>query len=405
MKSNETPVSQTGAVDSACQQPAGATAALVLASGQVFWGKGLGAEGEAVAEVCFNTSMTGYQEILTDPSYAGQIITFTFPHIGNVGTNDEDIETTSPSSRGAIFRMDITQPSNWRATRGLDAWLKSHSLSAISGIDTRVLTRLIRDNGAPHGCIAYHADGKFDLEALRQKARNWPGLNGMDLAKDVTCAQTSEWNEKRWDLEKGYQNLSDPEFHVVAVDFGAKRNILRSLASQGCKVTVVRADATAKEILAHNPDGVFLSNGPGDPAATGKYAIPMVKELLAHEDLPIFGICLGHQILALALGAETKKMHLGHRGANHPVKDFTTNKVEITSQNHGFMVDKASLPENVEETHISLFDETNQGIRLKGRPVFSVQYHPEASPGPQDSQYLFKRFRDLMVARRKVIAK
>ncbi|MEH6630744.1 MAG: glutamine-hydrolyzing carbamoyl-phosphate synthase small subunit [Halopseudomonas aestusnigri] len=401
MKSNETHVAPTGAIDSACKQPAGATAALVLASGQVFWGKGLGTEGEAVAEVCFNTSMTGYQEILTDPSYAGQIITFTFPHIGNVGTNDEDIETITPSSRGAIFRMDITQPSNWRATRGLDAWLKSHGLSAISGVDTRVLTRLIRDNGAPHGCIAFHADGKFDLEALRQKAATWPGLNGMDLAKDVTCAQTSDWNEKRWDLEAGYQNLSDPEFHVVAVDFGAKRNILRSLASQGCKVTVVPAQATADEILAHNPDGVFLSNGPGDPVATGEYAIPMVKDLLAHEDLPIFGICLGHQILALALGADTKKMHLGHRGANHPVKDFTTNKVEITSQNHGFMVDKSSLPDNVEETHISLFDETNQGIRLKGRPVFSVQYHPEASPGPQDSQYLFKRFRDLMVARQK----
>lgn len=401
MTSKETSVSQTGVVDSACKQPAGATAVLVLANGQIFWGRGLGAEGEAVAEVCFNTSMTGYQEILTDPSYAGQIITFTFPHIGNVGTNDEDIETITPSSRGAILRMDITQPSNWRATRDLDAWLKSHNLSAITGVDTRVLTRLIRDNGAPNGCIAYHADGKFDLEALRKKAADFPGLNGMDLAKEVTCAQTANWNEKRWTLEEGYQNEDNPEFHVVAVDFGAKRNILRSLSSQGCRVTVVPADATADEILAHKPDGVFLSNGPGDPAATGVYAIPMVKALLDQKDLPIFGICLGHQILALALGADTKKMHLGHRGANHPVKDFTTNKVEITSQNHGFMVDKDSLPENVEETHISLFDNTNQGIRLKDRPVFSVQYHPEASPGPQDSQYLFKRFRDLMAERRK----
>ncbi len=400
MKSHETPVAQTGAIDSACQQPAGATAVLVLADGKVFWGMGLGAEGEAVAEVCFNTSMTGYQEILTDPSYAGQIITFTFPHIGNVGTNEQDIETVTPSCRGAIFRVDITQPSNWRATRDLDTWLKSHNLSAISGIDTRVLTRLIRDGGAPNGCIAHHPDGKFDLEALRAKAAAWPGLNGMDLAKEVTCTQTTSWKEQRWDLETGYTALTDPEFHVVAVDFGAKRNILRSLASQGCRVTVVPAETTASEILAHKPDGVFLSNGPGDPAATGVYAIPMVQELLSHKDLPIFGICLGHQILALALGAKTTKMHLGHRGANHPVKDFTTNKVEITSQNHGFMVDKASLPANVEETHISLFDSTNQGIRLKDRPVFSVQYHPEASPGPQDSQYLFKRFRDLMAERR-----
>ncbi|MCZ4279239.1 glutamine-hydrolyzing carbamoyl-phosphate synthase small subunit [Kiloniella laminariae] len=401
MKSHEPPVAQTGAIDSACQQPAGATAVLVLADGKVFWGMGLGAEGEAVAEVCFNTSMTGYQEILTDPSYAGQIITFTFPHIGNVGTNEQDIETITPSCRGAIFRVDITQPSNWRATRDLDTWLKSHNLSAISGIDTRVLTRLIRDGGAPNGCIAHHPDGKFDLEALRAKAAAWPGLNGMDLAREVTCSQTTKWDEQRWDLEAGYTALTDPEFHVVAVDFGAKRNILRSLASQGCRVTVVPAETTASEILAHKPDGVFLSNGPGDPAATGIYAIPMVQELLTHKELPIFGICLGHQILALALGAKTTKMHLGHRGANHPVKDFTTNKVEITSQNHGFMVDKTSLPANVEETHISLFDSTNQGIRLKDRPVFSVQYHPEASPGPQDSQYLFKRFRDLMAERRK----
>ncbi len=373
-----------------------ATAALVLADGTAFLGRGLGATGRAVGEVCFNTSIPGYQEILSDPSYAGQIITFTFPHIGNIGANPEDIETTTPAARGLVLRADITEPSNWRAVQGLDAWLKSHNLIAIAGIDTRALTCRIRDLGAPEGCLGHDPEaptrGGLDLAALRAEAAAWPGLAGMDLAKEVTCTQAYGWDETRWSLESGYGRQEAPKHHVVAVDFGAKRNILRCLATLGCRVTVVPATATAEEILRHRPDGVFLSNGPGDPAATGVYAVPTVKALLDEPELPIFGICLGHQILALALGATTRKMHLGHRGANHPVKDLASGRVEITSQNHGFEVDPESLPPEVEPSHVSLFDGSNEGVALKGRPVFSVQYHPEASPGPQDSHYLFERF-------------
>ena len=376
--------------------PETATAALVLADGSAFVGCGLGATGRAVGEVCFNTAITGYQEILSDPSYAGQIITFTFPHIGNIGANPEDIETVTPAARGLVLRADITEPSNWRAVQGLDAWLKSHNLIAIAGIDTRALTCRIRDLGAPEGSIEHDpeapARGGLDLVALRAKASDWPGLEGMDLAKEVTCTQSYAWDETAWSLDSGYGRQEAPRFHVVAVDFGAKRNILRCLAALGCRVTVVPATATAEDILRHRPDGVFLSNGPGDPAATGEYAVPTVKALLAEPDLPIFGICLGHQILALALGARTQKMHLGHRGANHPVKDLATGRVEITSQNHGFVVDPESLPPEVEASHVSLFDGSNEGIALKNRPVYSVQYHPEASPGPHDSHYLFERF-------------
>ena len=377
-------------------QPGGATAALVLDDGTVFWGFGVGAPGIAVGEVCFNTSITGYQEILTDPSYAGQIITFTFPHIGNVGTNDEDIETVTPAVRGLVLRSAVTAPSNWRAARHLDAWLKAHKLVGISGVDTRRLTRRVRDNGAPGGVVCHAPDGVFDMAALHAAATEFPGLAGMDLAGEVTCLQPFDWTETCWALGKGYGALnSDAKHHVVAVDFGAKRNILRCLAALGCRVTVVPASASADDILRHAPDGIFLSNGPGDPAATGQYAVPMVTELLK-SGIPMFGICLGHQILALALGAATEKMHLGHRGANHPVKDLQTGRVEITSQNHGFVVTRKSLPKGVTETHKSLFDDTLEGIRLDGRPVFSVQYHPEASPGPQDSHYLFERFVGMM---------
>ncbi|HET8728712.1 MAG TPA: glutamine-hydrolyzing carbamoyl-phosphate synthase small subunit [Alphaproteobacteria bacterium] len=379
--------------------PTGATACLVLADGTVFWGRGIGAVGEAVGEVCFNTSMTGYQEILTDPSYAGQIITFTFPHIGNVGANPEDVETTTPAARGLILRAEITNPANWRATRPLDDWLKANGLVGIAGIDTRRLTRHIRDLGAPNGVVAHAPDGRFDIPALRARAAEWPGLEGMDLAREVSCRQTYAWNETRWVLDTGYGRLETPRFHVVAIDYGAKRNILRCLASAGCKVTVVPATATAEDVLRHDPDGIFLSNGPGDPAATGTYAVPTVQALV-DSGKPLFGICLGHQILSLALGGRTEKMQRGHRGANHPVKDLATGKVEITSQNHGFAVLAESLPQDVEVTHVSLFDGSNEGIRLKDRPVFSVQYHPEASPGPQDSHYLFDRFAALMDERR-----
>ena len=375
--------------------PEETTAALVLGDGTVFWARGVGAVGQAVGEVCFNTSLTGYQEIMTDPSYAGQIITFTFPHIGNVGTNDEDIETITPSARGCVLRADITEPANWRAVRHYDDWLKSHNLVGIAGVDTRRLTRRIRDLGAPHATICHAPDGKFDIAALQQVASSWPGLEGMDLAKDVSCRQSYTWDETAWALGEGYGRQTDPKFHVVAVDFGAKRNILRDLAHLGCKVTVVPANATAEDVLGHKPDGVFLSNGPGDPAATGEYAVPMIKSVL-ETGTPIFGICLGHQMLALALGAKTEKMHHGHRGANHPVKDLETGKVEITSQNHGFVVVPDSLPDNVDMTHISLFDGTLEGIALRDKPVFSVQHHPEASPGPQDSHYLFERFVGLM---------
>jgi carbamoyl-phosphate synthase small subunit len=375
--------------------PPYANAALVLDDGEVFWGLGAGATGQSVGEVCFNTSITGYQEILTDPSYAGQIITFTFPHVGNVGANPEDIETIVPAARGCILGAEITEPSNWRAASHLGEWLKSHGLTALTGVDTRKLARRIRDGGAPNGTIVFEGGGAVDIIAAFQAARQWPGLEGMDLAKDVTCAESSTWDEGAWSIGEGYATQSAPKHHVVAVDFGAKRNILRCLADAGCKVTVVPASTSAADILAHKPDGVFLSNGPGDPAATGKYSVPMIRGLL-ENGLPIFGICLGHQMLSLALGAKTFKMHLGHRGGNHPVKDLATGKVEITSQNHGFVVDRDSLPDGVTETHISLFDQTNEGIALKDKPVFSVQYHPEASPGPQDSHHLFERFVGLM---------
>ena len=371
--------------------PSNASAVIVFADGTTFYGQGIGAETSAVGEICFNTSLTGYQEILTDPSYAGEIITFTFPHIGNVGTNEEDIETVTPVARGAIIREPITNQSSWRAVEHFDAWLKKHNLAGICGIDTRAMTRHIRDKGAPNAVICHQADGKFDIEALHKQAADWAGLEGMDLAKEVTCSEKYEWNETCWALGEGYGEQASPEHHVVAVDFGAKRNILRCLATAGCKVTVVPANTNADDILALKPDGVFLSNGPGDPAATGEYAVPMVKSLL-DKDVQIFGICLGHQILALACGGKTEKMDLGHRGANHPVKDLTTEKVEITSQNHGFKVIPESLPKNIEVTHISLFDKTNEGIKHKDKPAFSVQYHPEASPGPQDSHYLFERF-------------
>jgi len=377
--------------------PDGTTAALVLADGTVFWGRGLGAAGQAVGEVCFNTSLTGYQEIITDPSYAGQIITFTFPHIGNTGTNPEDLETVTPAVRGVVLRGEVTEPSNWRNAQHLDGWLKSLGLAGIAGVDTRALTRRIRDLGAPQGTICHAPDGKFDLPALQATAESWAGLEGMDLAAEVSCTQSYKWETTRWTLGEGYGWQDNPKFKVVAVDFGAKQNILRCLADAGCAVTVVPASTTGEEILAQQPDGVFLSNGPGDPAATGVYAVPMVQQLL-ERGLPIFGICLGHQILALALGAKTRKMHLGHRGANHPVKDLVTGKVEITSQNHGFQVDAESLPPGVVESHVSLFDGTNEGLRVEGRPIFSVQYHPEASPGPHDSHYLFKRFIDLIEA-------
>ena len=379
----------------ASPRPPGTTAALILGDGSIFWGRGIGAAGTAVGEVCFNTSMTGYQEIMTDPSYAGQIITFTFPHIGNVGANPEDVETLTPAARGLVLRADITQPSNYRATQHLDAWLKSHNLIGIAGLDTRRLTRRIRDFGAPNGALCHAADGRIDTGALLAMARDWPGLEGMDLAKDVTCRQSYGWDETRWVRGRGYGQLEQPRFHVVAIDYGAKRNILRMLASEGCRVTVVPATASTDDVLRHKPDGIFLSNGPGDPAATGTYAVPVLRELLT-TGKPLFGICLGHQLLALALGGKTHKMSIGHRGANHPVKDLATGKVEITSQNHGFCVIPETLPARAEVTHVSLFDGSNEGLRLKDKPAFSVQYHPEASPGPQDSHYLFKRFIEMM---------
>jgi carbamoyl-phosphate synthase small subunit len=375
------------------------TAVLVLADGTVIEGHGLGAHGSAVGEVCFNTAMTGYQEILTDPSYAGQIITFTFPHIGNVGTNEEDIETSnlaaSSGVRGCVLKADITNPSNYRASRHLDQWLKAREIIAIAGVDTRAITNRIRSHGMPNAVIAHDPAGRFDLDALKAEAAAWPGLEGMDLVPDVSAAQRYDWDETPWTRGEGYGRLEQPRRHVVAVDYGLKRNILRCLAGQGCKVTVVPARTSAEDILALQPDGIFLSNGPGDPAATGTYAVPEIRKLV-DSGKPVFGICLGHQMLALALGATTRKMHQGHHGANHPVKDMTTGKVEITSMNHGFAVDGATLPSGVTETHVSLFDGSNCGIAMNDRPVFSVQYHPEASPGPQDSHYLFKRFMDLI---------
>jgi carbamoyl-phosphate synthase small subunit len=375
------------------------TALLVLADGTVLEGFGLGATGSAVGEVCFNTAMTGYQEILTDPSYAGQIITFTFPHIGNVGTNEEDIETlnmaATPGARGVVLHTAITQPSSYRATRHLHEWLRARGIVGLSGLDTRGLTSLIRTKGMPNAVIAHEPSGRFDLARLKQEAREWPGLVGMDLVPTVTSAQRSVWDETAWTWGKGYGRLDKPEFHVAAVDYGIKRNILRQLATKGCKVTVVPAQTAAADIMSLNPDGVFLSNGPGDPAATGVYAVPVIQELL-RANVPVFGICLGHQMLAIALGAKTVKMHQGHHGANHPVKDLLTGKVEITSMNHGFAVDRASIPDDVIETHVSLFDGSNCGLAVKEKPAFSVQYHPEASPGPRDSHYLFTRFKDAM---------
>jgi carbamoyl-phosphate synthase small subunit len=379
--------------------PSRPTACLALADGTIFYGNGFGATGDTTAELCFNTAMTGYQEIMTDPSYAGQIVTFTFPHIGNTGVTPEDDETGDPVAAGMVVKWDPTEPSNWRSVQDLDAWMSARGRIAIGGIDTRRLTRAIRQQGAPHVALSHDPEGNFDIEALVAKARGFSGLEGLDLAKTVTCAQTYHWNEMRWAWPDGYPKQDAPKHKVVAVDYGAKRNILRCLASAGCDVIVVPASATAEEILAHNPDGVFLSNGPGDPAATGEYAVPMIKQILDTTDLPVFGICLGHQMLALALGAKTIKMNHGHHGANHPVKDYTTGKVEITSMNHGFAVDAQTLPDGVEESHVSLFDGSNCGIRMSNRPVFSVQHHPEASPGPQDSFYLFERFADAMAQR------
>ncbi len=371
------------------------TAVLVLADGSIFWGYGVGATKDIVGEVCFNTSITGYQEILTDPSYAGQIITFTFPHVGNVGTNEEDMEKSSPAARGLIIREDITAPSNFRNQQHLNDWCVAHGLVGISAVDTRRLTRHIRKNGAPNGVISHNPNGKFDVPALIHKAKDWSGLKGMDLAKEVSCTEAYDWHEVCWTLEDGHQKLKKPKYHVVAVDYGVKKNILRCLANSGARITVVPATATADEILSYKPDGIFLSNGPGDPAATGKYAIPVIQDLLK-TGIPLFGICLGYQMLALAIGAKTVKMHQGHRGANHPVMDYNTNKVEITSMNHGFMVDKDTLPTGTKVSHISLFDQTLCGFELNDKPVFSVQHHPEASPGPQDSHYLFERFMEMI---------
>jgi carbamoyl-phosphate synthase small subunit len=377
-----------------------ATALLVLADGTVIEGIGLGATGAAAGEVCFNTSMTGYQEILTDPSYAGQIITFTFPHIGNVGTNEDDTETVNAAGasgvRGCVLKTDISDPANWRATRHFDGWLKARGIIGIAGVDTRALTGLIRDNGMPNGVIAHAEDGQFDEDALKRQAAALPSMAGLDLVPGVTSGQQFGWEQTAWRPGAGYGSIGgDAEFHVVALDYGIKRNILRLLADQGCRITVLPATASVEEVMALKPDGVFLSNGPGDPAATGDYAVPTIRGVV-DAGVPTFGICLGHQMLGLALGGQTAKMRHGHHGANHPVKDQTTGKVEIVSMNHGFALDRDSLPGDVEETHVSLFDGSNCGIRVKGKPVFSVQYHPEASPGPQDSFYLFKRFVEMM---------
>ncbi|WP_334066711.1 glutamine-hydrolyzing carbamoyl-phosphate synthase small subunit [Nereida ignava] len=380
------------------------TACLALADGTLFYGFGFGAEGIVEAELCFNTAMTGYQEIMTDPSYAGQIVTFTFPHIGNTGITPEDDEHADPIAAGMVVKWDPTDASNWRSTQELGDWLSARNRMGLGGVDTRALTRAIRHQGAPHVAMEYRADGKFDIEALVAKARDFKGLEGLDLAKDVTCAQSYTWDEMRWAWPDGHAKRSEAGFKVVALDFGAKRNILRCLASAGCDVTVLPATATAEEVLAHKPDGVFLSNGPGDPAATGTYAVPMIKDVLAQSNIPVFGICLGHQMLALALGAQTVKMNHGHHGANHPVKNLETGKVEITSMNHGFTVDSQTLPDGVLETHVSLFDGSNCGIRMADRPVFSVQYHPEASPGPMDSYYLFERFVEHMSEQAKTSA-
>ncbi len=367
------------------------TACLALADGTIFLGRGFGATGEAVGELCFNTAMTGYQEIMTDPSYADQIVAFTFPHIGNTGVTPEDDEAGAPVALGMVTRLDPTDPSNWRATANLGDWMANSGRIGIAGVDTRRLTRMVRDLGMPHVTIAHDPTGELDTDALIERARGWNGVEGVDLAKDVTCAAPYVWKQKRWTWADGYTDQNEPKRKVVAIDYGAKRNILRCLADVGCDVTVLPASATAEDVLALQPDGVFLSNGPGDPAATGEYAVPTIRAIV-DSGLPIFGVCLGHQMLALALGANTKKMKQGHHGANHPVKDLDTGKVEITSMNHGFTVDPDTLPAGVVESHTSLFDNTNCGLRVEGKPVFSVQYHPEASPGPRDSHYLFERF-------------
>ncbi|MGD9968158.1 MAG: glutamine-hydrolyzing carbamoyl-phosphate synthase small subunit [Hyphomonadaceae bacterium] len=383
------------------------TGALVLADGSVFLGEGLGAIGAAEGEVCFNTAMTGYQEILTDPSYAAQIVAFTFPHIGNVGTNIEDVESSSPAAaaaaRGAVFRTRPTPPSNWRSDGDLGAWLRQRNVIALAGLDTRALTKRIREQGMPNAVIAHAPDGIFDLDQLHARAKAWSGLDGLDLAKEVTTAQSYVVNEGRWQWPVGVPELQKPKFTVVVMDYGVKRNILRALGDVGARAIVLPATATAEEALAHKPDGILLSNGPGDPAATGKYAAPQIKKLV-DSGLPVMGVCLGHQMLGLALGAKTMKMAQGHHGANHPVKDKDTGKVEIVSMNHGFALDPKTLPKGVKETHVSLFDGSNCGIELEGKPVFSVQYHPEASPGPQDSHYLFERFAKLMAKKAKSAA-
>jgi len=377
------------------------TALLVLADGTLIEGQGLGATGVVEAEICFNTALTGYQEILTDPSYRGQIVTFTFPHIGNVGTNEEDVEDLGAhhpvGAVGAVFKAAPTPPSNYRAALGLDEWMSERGIIAMAQVDTRALTTRIREKGAINGVIAHNPDGQFDVEDLKKRAAAWSGLIGLDLAEKSTIEQATTWTQTPWVWHEGYGDATTPSYHIVAVDYGVKRNILRLIAKAGARVTVVPASTTAQDILNLRPDGVFLSNGPGDPAATARYAAPMIRALV-EAGVPIFGICLGHQLLALSLGAKTLKMHQGHHGANHPVKDFTTGKVEIVSMNHGFAVDKNSLPDNLEETHISLFDGSNCGIRLIGKPVFSVQHHPEAAPGPQDSHYLFNRFFDMIKA-------
>jgi carbamoyl-phosphate synthase small subunit len=377
--------------DSSPTMPQGTTALLLLEDGSLFFGKGIGLPGITTGEICFNTAITGYQEILTDPSYFGQIITFTFPHIGNIGTNSEDIESAIPYASGLILQSAITDPANFRSSQHLQAWLSEHKITGISGIDTRALTRHIRINGAQNVLICHNETGQFDLPALRAALTKIPPFAGLELAKAVSRKEAATWNQSEWQLGSGYGTQQRPVHKVVAIDYGAKLNILRCLAEQGCDVVTVPATATFDEIMKHAPDGIFLSNGPGDPAATGRYAIPVIKQLLA-SGLPIFGICLGHQLLSLALGARTEKMHQGHRGANHPVKNLATGKVEITSQNHGFVVTKESLPAGVSVTHISLFDNTIEGIALDGKPVFSVQHHPESSPGPHDSHYLFDNF-------------
>ncbi|MFN5085190.1 MAG: glutamine-hydrolyzing carbamoyl-phosphate synthase small subunit [Novosphingobium sp.] len=380
------------AASSHAPQPQGATGVLVLADGAVLWGHGFGATGAAVGEVCFNTAMTGYQEVMTDPSYAGQVVTFTFPHIGNVGVNEEDLESHVDSAVGCVVREDVTAPSNFRSTGTFGDWLASKGKIGLAGIDTRALTRRIRLSGAPNAVIAHAPDGKFDIPALIKRAQDWPGLEGMDLARVVSREAIENWEGSVWTLGKGYgRSPHDKRPHVVAIDYGAKDNIFRNLVKAGAKVTVVPAQTPLSGVLALEPDGVFLSNGPGDPAATGAYAVPVIQGLL-ERDVPVFGICLGHQMLGLAAGAKTTKMHQGHRGANHPVKRLEDGVVEITSMNHGFAVDNTALPDNVEETHVSLFDGSNCGIAIKGKKAFGVQYHPEASPGPMDSFYLFQKF-------------